>query len=91
MESFSFLEFGKGSVFCNQDIGVQTLCEEGRFLAAIQSDGNVTLLFTVGAKQKFPLCSKASCSRKVKCLCYKKYKAIIREERRDDDEGECVT
>ena len=75
------------TVFCNQDIKVQTFSQEGRFLAAIQTDGEVTLLFTVGKKQKFPLCSRAGCSRKVKCLCYKKYKAVIRgEEGSEDDE-----
>ena len=39
-------------VFCNQDIKVQTFCEEDRFLSAIQVDGEVTLLFTVGKKTK---------------------------------------
>ena len=64
-------------VFCNQDIKVQTLSEESFFLAAIQSGGDVTLLFTVGKKQKFPLCSSINCSRSVKCLCFKKYKSLI--------------
>ena len=41
-------------VFCNQDIRIQTICEDDRFLAAIQTDGKVTLLFTVRKKQKFP-------------------------------------
>ena len=73
-------------VFCNQDIRVQTLSQEGCFLAAIQSEGEITLLFTVGKKQKFPLCSRAGCSRKVKCICYKKYKAILREEEGSEDD-----
>ena len=31
-------------VFCNPDIKIQTFLDQKRFLAAIQSDGNVTLL-----------------------------------------------
>ena len=50
-------------VFSNPDIRVQTFTEEGRFLAAIQTEGEVTLLFTVGKKQKFPLCSNPNCSK----------------------------
>ena len=75
-------------VFCNQDIKVQTLSEESCFLAAIQSGGDVTLLFTVGKKQKFPLCSRINCSRSVKCLCFKKYKSLIKGDGSDDDENQ---
>ena len=64
-------------VFCNRDISIQTFLEEGRFLAAIQVDGDVTLLFTVGSKQKFPLCSRINCSKQTKCICYRKYKRIL--------------
>ena len=74
-------------VFCNQDIQVQTICEEGRFLAAMQTDGEVTLLFTVGKKQKFPLCSRVNCSKQVKCICYRKYKKILQEGEDDDDDS----
>ena len=42
-------------VFCNQDIKIQTFLDENRFLAAIQKDGQVGLMFTVGGKQKYPL------------------------------------
>ena len=73
-------------VFCNQDIRVQTLTEEGRFLAAFQTDGNVTLLFTVGKKQKFPLCSNVSCSKQTKCICFKRYKKLLQEHEESEDE-----
>ena len=72
------------NIFCNQDISVQTFLEEDRFLAAIQTDGKVTLLFTVGKKQKFPLCSRINCSNQVKCTCYRKYKKQLNED--DDDD-----
>ena len=75
-------------VFCNQDIKVQTFCDEDSFLSAIQVDGEVTLLFTVGRKQKFPLCSKINCSKQVKCICYKKYKNILNEEDDNDDDDD---
>ena len=42
-------------VFCNKDIRIQTFCEERRFLAAIQTDGEATLLIPVSPKQKFPM------------------------------------
>ena len=64
-------------VLCNPDIRIQTFLDEGRFLAAIQINGQVTLMFTVGRKQKFPLCSNVNCSKQTKCLCYKKYKKIL--------------
>jgi hypothetical protein len=73
-------------VFCNQDIKVQTFCDEGRFLAAIQTDGDVTLLFTVGKKQKFPLCSRVNCSKQVKCICHKKYKSFMKDGESDQDQ-----
>ena len=73
-------------VFCNPDISVQTLSAEGRFLAAIQKDGNITLLFTVGKKQKFPLCSNVSCSKQTKCICFKKYKKLLEEHDGSEDE-----
>ena len=72
-------------VFCNQDIRIQTFLDTDRFLAAIQSDGQVTLMFTVSRKQKFPLCSKGSCSKQTKCLCYKKYKKILDEDEHDGE------
>lgn len=71
-------------VFCNQDIKMQTFIDEGRFLSAIQTDGVVTLLFTVARKQKFPLCNRRSCSSKVKCICYKKYKSFLADEESDE-------
>ena len=71
-------------VFCNRDIKVQTFLEEGQFLAAVQTDGVVTLLFTVGKKQKFPLCSRINCSNQVKCICYRKYKKHLEEDHTDD-------
>ena len=74
------------TVFCNQDIKVQTFHEEGWFLSAIQIEGEVTLLFTVGRKQKYPMCSKVKCSKQAKCICYKKYKKILEEEGDDDDD-----
>lgn len=72
-------------VFCNQDIHVQTFCDEDRFLSAIQVEGDVTLLFTVGGKQKYPLCSKINCSKKVKCICYKKYKSFLPNDEENDE------
>jgi hypothetical protein len=75
-------------VFCNKEIQVQTFCDQDRFLAAIQTNGDVTLLFTVGRKQKFPLCSRVNCSRQVKCICYKKYKLFLKDgESEEDDES----
>ena len=38
-------------VFCNPDIRIQTFIDQKRFLSAIQIDGEVTLMFTVGAKR----------------------------------------
>ena len=73
-------------VFCNRDISIQTFLEEGRFLAAIQVDGDVTLLFTVGSKQKFPLCSRINCSKQTKCICYRKYKRILDGEGHEDED-----
>ena len=72
-------------VLCNPDIRIQTFLDEGRFLAAIQINGQVTLMFTVGRKQKFPLCSNVNCSKQTKCLCYKKYKKILEENENDSD------
>ena len=74
-------------VFCNQDIRIQTICEDDRFLAAVQTDGKVTLLFTVGKKQKFPLCTNVNCSKQVKCICYKKYKKILSEHDPEDSQN----
>ena len=71
-------------VVCNPDIKIQTLLQEQKFLAAIQSDGLVTLLFSIGTKQKFPICSRINCSNKTKCICYKKYKKILEEDDNDD-------
>ena len=75
-------------VFCNQDIQVQTFCDQERFLAAIQTNGDVTLIFTVGRKQKFPLCSRVGCSRQVKCICYKKYKLFMKDGESEEEEDE---
>jgi hypothetical protein len=74
-------------VFCNQDIRLQTFLEEGMFLAAIQTDGVVTLLFTVGKKQKFPLCSNVNCSKQTKCICFKRYKKLLEEFGQSDDDS----
>ena len=72
-------------VFCNPDIRVQTFLEEGRFLAALQKDGDITLLFTVSKKQKFPLCSNINCSKQTKCICFKHYKKVLEEYEEGDD------
>ena len=72
-------------VFCNQDVQIQTFLDTDRFLAAIQHEGQVTLLFTVWRKQKFPLCTNSSCSKQTKCLCYRKYKKILDEEENDGE------
>ena len=53
-------------VYCNPDIRVQTLLDEGMFLSAIQTEGDVTLLFTVKRKHKYPLCSNINCSKQTK-------------------------
>ena len=74
-------------VFCNPDIRIQTFIDQKRFLSAIQIDGEVTLMFTVGAKQKFPLCSSINCSKQTKCLCYRKYKKILEEDRDENEVG----
>ena len=74
-------------VFCNPDIRVQTFLDECRFLSAIQTDGHVTLLFTVGKRQKFPLCSKANCSKQTKCICFKQYKKLLEEYEQNDDDS----
>ena len=70
-------------IICNPDIETQTFLKEKEFLAALQSNGVVTLLFTVGQRQKFPLCSNINCSKLTKCKCYRKFKKIISEN--DDD------
>ena len=67
-------------VFCNPDIRVQTFLDECRVLSAIQTDGHVTLLFTVGKRQKFPLCSKANCSKQTKRICFKQYKKLMKTD-----------
>ena len=72
-------------VFCNQDLSNQTFLTETRFLAAVQSHGLITLLFTVGRKQKYPLCSRVNCSNKVKCICFKKYQKLINEAENDEN------
>ena len=72
-------------VFCNKDIRVQTFLETDRFLAAIQDNGRVTLLFTVWSKQKFPLCSNVNCSKQSKCICYKRFKKILDDEENEGD------
>lgn len=72
-------------VFCNLDITVQTLLDEDRFLAAIQTDNQVTLQCTVGKKQKFPLCTEANCSKQTKCICYNKYKKLLDEQGNDEN------
>ena len=72
-------------VFCNQDARKQTFLDTDRFLAAIQHEGRVTLLFTVWRKQKFPSCTNMSCSKQTKCLCYRKYKKILDEEENDGE------
>lgn len=74
-------------VFCNQDIRVQTFLDECKFLSAIQTDGQVTLLFTVGNKQKFPLCNKINCSKQTKCICFKQYKKLLEESEQNDDDS----
>ena len=72
-------------VFCNQDIKIQTFLDENRFPAAIQKDGHVVLMVTVGRKQKYPLCSNVNCAKSPKCIFYKRYKKILEEEENDDD------
>ena len=44
--------------------------------------GRVSLLFTVGAKQKIPFCSKCSSS---KCLCFKTYKRLVNEAMEEEN------
>ena len=51
-------------VLCNPDIRIQTFLDEGRFLSAIQINGQVTLTFTVERKQRFPLCSNITAQNK---------------------------
>ena len=55
-------------VFCNPDIQIQTFLDQKRFLAATQTDGDVTILFNVGTKQKFPLCTRVNCSKQTKLI-----------------------
>ena len=43
---------------------IQTFLGEGRFLSAIQINGQVTLTFTVERKQRFPLCSNITAHNK---------------------------
>ena len=43
---------------------IQTFLGEGRFLSAIQINGQVTLTFTVERKQRFPLCSNITAQNK---------------------------
>ena len=73
-------------VFCNPDIQIQTFLDQKRFLAAIQTDGDVTLMFTVGTKQKFPLCTRVNCSKQTKCSCYRKYRKILEGDGEEDEE-----
>ena len=62
----------------NNDISVQCLRDEGSelFLGAYQTNGLVTLLYTVSRKQSIPFCS--ACASK-KCKCFHGYKSAIRE------------
>jgi hypothetical protein len=54
----------------------------------IRPMGFVTLIFTVGRKYKFPLCSRVGCSRQVKCICFKKYKLFMKDgESEEEDES----
>ena len=73
-------------VFCNPDIQIQTFLDQKRFLAAIQTNGDVTLMFTVGTKQKFPLCTRVNCSKQTKCSCYRKYRKILEGDGEEDEE-----
>ena len=63
-------------VECNLDIKTQELRNDKLFLAAYQHEGEVSLLFTVSANQKYPFCSK--CSSK-KCKCFRRYKKEVED------------
>ena len=70
-------------VECNLDIKTQELRNDKFFLAAYQHDGEVSLLFTVSANQKYPFCSK--CSSK-KCKCFRRFKKEVEDAAGSDEE-----
>ena len=78
-EDYWILENLDDPIRCNSEIKIQTFLESKEFLAALKTEEVVTLLFTVGPKQKFPMCSNINCSKQTKCLCYRKYKGILTE------------
>ena len=65
-------------IMMNNDIFVQSLIDQGGnlFLGTYQTQGLISVLYTVSTKQKVPMCSL--CASK-KCKCFNKYKAVIEE------------
>ena len=57
----------------NLDTSVKPLKEDDYFLAAIQNEGDITIIFTLSKRNKAPFCS--SCSTQ-KCRHYRQYKAF---------------
>ena len=59
------------------------LKDDKLFLAVVTGvKGRVSLLFTVGAKQKIPFCSKYSSS---KCLCFKTLERLVNEAMEEEN------
>ena len=70
-------------VECNLDIKTQELRSDKFFLAAYQHSGEVSLLYTVSANQKYPFCSKCS-SKKGKC--YRRFKKELDDAAGSEEE-----
>lgn len=65
------------NISVNSDITVQCLIDEDSecFLGVHQTNGKLSVLYTVSKKQKMPLCSICSST---KCKCFHQYKDAIR-------------
>ena len=60
------------------------LKDDNKFLAIVYGVKNrISLLFTVGSKQKIPFCS--SCSTQ-KCICFKTFERLVIDERDNEDD-----
>lgn len=61
-----------------------TLKDHKKFLAVVTGVKNrISLLFTVGSKQKIPYCSNCSST---KCICFKTLERLVNEERENEDD-----
>ena len=61
----------------DEGLSIETLSEERNFLACLRRNGKITLLFTVGVRQKFPVCDYVNCSFQSKCIHFHSYKKNV--------------